>query len=171
MAAQTDPPPPPRTDPPAEYSARLARMIASGFGLGYLPKAPGTWGSLAACIIAWPITIAGGPIALLVAAGCAFGIGLWASGVCLRQNHNSGLQSDPDPSWIVIDEIAGQWLTLVIAPLDPLHYALGFSFFRSLDILKLPPIDQAESWPGPLGIMADDIVAGAAAATILWGFS
>ena len=161
------------TGPLRPFSLRLARMLASGFGLGYLPKAPGTWGSLAACIVAWPMAVAGGPLLLLLASSLALGIGLWASAVCLRycDDLESRTSCDHDPSWIVIDEIAGQWLTLVMVPVEPLYYALGFFFFRSLDILKLPPIDRVDSWPGSWGIMADDIVAGLLAALLLWGLS
>ncbi len=157
MAAKTDPKP---------FSIRLARMIASGGGLGYLPKAPGTWGSLAACIIAWPMAVNGGPLLLFLAVGLALVIGLWAGAVCLRCGDDSETASDP--SWIVIDEMAGQWLTLAVVPPELFYYILGFFVFRGLDILKPPPINWVESWPGSWGIMADDLVAGGLAAILLW---
>ena len=138
---------------------RGARFIASGLGVGFLPRAPGTWASLAACGAAWPLAVFAGNTALLMASSIAFLVGLL---VCLPFAHSQ------DPPWIVIDEIAGQWLVLAVLPPDLLLYALGFALFRLFDILKPPPVDLSERLPGALGIMADDMVAGAMAAAVAW---
>lgn len=135
---------------------RLAMLIATWFGSGHLPKAPGTWGSAAALPFAWPIVVLTGPVGLLVAAALAYVAGSWAVGVVLR---DTGVK---DPGWIVIDEVVGQWLTLVpIAIFDPMLYLLGFLVFRVLDIVKPWPARWCDrELPGAAGIMLDDVVAG-----------
>ena len=140
---------------------RLSSLLATGFGVGLLPKAPGTWGSLAALPCAWLIVWAGGPIALACAAAAAFGLGWWASEIYAKGRS--------DPGEVVIDEVAGQWLVLIAAPLDFGLYALGFVLFRLADITKPWPANWAERrLPGGLGIMADDSVAGVYAGVALW---
>lgn len=143
---------------------RASSLLATWFGSGLLPKAPGTWGSLAALPFAWLIVWAGGPIALACAAAAAFGIGWWASDIYAKGRD--------DPGEVVIDEVAGQWLVLIAAPLDPAIYALGFVLFRIADITKPWPAYLAERrLPGGLGIMADDIIAGVYAGALLWAVS
>src|SRR5260221_491675 len=93
-----------------------AMMLATWFGAGRLPWAPGTWGSLAALPFAWGITELGGRTALLGAVAIVFFVGWAAATGAARASRSS------DPGWIVIDEVAGQWLTLAVAPLDPLAY-------------------------------------------------
>ncbi|HEX5321532.1 MAG TPA: phosphatidylglycerophosphatase A [Stellaceae bacterium] len=130
---------------------RLALVIATGLGAGLLPGAPGTWGSLAALPCAWALVWFGGKIALAGAALVAFGLGCWASGVA---------SDGKDPGWIVIDEIAAQWLVLLAAPLDWRAYLAGFLLFRIFDIWKPFPIRRVErAVPGGLGIMLDDVLA------------
>ena len=130
-----------------------ARLIASGFGLGRLPTAPGTWASLAALFPAAAIQYAGGPLALAIAAVVVAFIGLWA----IRA---SG-ETDNDPGWIVIDEVAGQWLALLPAGLDWRLYVAGFALFRLFDIAKPWPVGWADrTLPGATGIMVDDLLAG-----------
>ena len=115
-----------------------ARLIASWFGSGLLPGAPGTWGSLAALPFAWLIVLYAGKWPLLAAAIIVFFIGWAASHFAIRD------QSDNDPGWIVIDEVAAQWLTLVALPLNIFAYAIGFALFRLFDIWKPWPIRQVE---------------------------
>ncbi len=137
-------------------------MIASWFGVGRLPWAPGTWGSLAALPFAWLIAWAFGPRALLLAALILFLVGWWAAGRVVR------VSAVKDPGSIVVDEVAGQWLTLVVTPPGVVPYVAGFLLFRVFDIVKPWParwIDQHVG--GGLGVMADDIVAGFFAATAL----
>lgn len=134
-------------------------LIATWFGAGLSPWAPGTCGSLAALPVAWILVRAGGTSTLLAAAIVAFAAGWWASDVVTRA---SGVK---DPASIVIDEVVGQWLTLASAPVDPLAYAAGFALFRIFDIVKPWPVSWADrAVPGGLGIMLDDILAAAYAA-------
>lgn len=139
-----------------------AALVATWGGVGRLPKAPGTWGSLAALPFAWGLYHWGGGMAVLAAAVlCAFA-GWWAAARYVR---GSGLG---DPQEIVVDEVAGQWLVLAAVPADPLHYCVGFMLFRLLDITKPGPIGWADrSIGGGLGVMADDVLAGLAGGAIL----
>ncbi|MAF47716.1 MAG: phosphatidylglycerophosphatase A [Rhodospirillales bacterium] len=138
---------------------RFAGLIAVFFGAGLLPKAPGTWGSLAALPLAWLIHGWGGAPWLAGATAVLFIIGVWASSV-----HGRRLGRD-DPGEIVVDEVAGQWLTLLVVPADLLLYALGFVLFRFFDIVKPWPVSWADRRiKGGVGIMFDDILAGVYAA-------
>ncbi|MDA0664445.1 MAG: phosphatidylglycerophosphatase A [Proteobacteria bacterium] len=140
-----------------------AMLLATWFGAGRLPAAPGTWGSLAALPFAWGMAMLAGPSILFAAALAALLAGIWASEAVTRA---SGVK---DPGEIVIDEVAGQWLALAFVPLDPVAYALGFALFRIFDIFKPWPanwIDRSVS--GGPGIMLDDIVAGAYAGILLY---
>jgi phosphatidylglycerophosphatase A len=139
-----------------------AMLIATGFGAGLLPRAPGTWGSLAAlpfaCVIAWGTGAPG----LLAAAVLLFPIGCWAAAVAARR-----FGSD-DPGCIVVDEVVGQWLTLAAAPFDPLAYAIGFVLFRCFDVFKPWPVSWADRRiGGGFGIMLDDVLAAVYAALVL----
>ena len=131
-----------------------ARLIASWFGSGFLPVAPGSWGSLAAQPFAWLIVFYAGKWPLLAAAIILFFIGWIAAHVAIRD------QSDSDPGWIVIDEVVGQWLTLFALPLNLFAYAIGFALFRLFDIWKPFPIRTVERHcGGGFGIMVDDVLA------------
>lgn len=139
-------------------------LILSWFGSGYSPKAPGTAGSLAALPFAWLIAQNWGPGALIVAGFAAFIIG-WASAAITPE-------AKRDPGWVVIDEVAGQWLTLAIVPPDLLLYAVGFCAFRFFDILKPFPIRTLErKVPGALGVMVDDVAAAVYAGAVLYAVS
>jgi len=129
-------------------------LLATWFGSGLLPKAPGTWGSLAALPFAWLITMNAGPLGLAIATVFVFVIGIWASNVYVR--HSGG--DDPGP--VVIDEVAGQWMTLAAVPTDIRYYIAGFILFRLADIFKPWPVSWADrSVKGGLGIMLDDVLA------------
>jgi len=131
-----------------------AALVATGFGFGYLPWVPGSWGSLLALLCGWGIVAVTGSIALAVAAGMAFIAGWWASA---RVVEASGMH---DPRFVVIDEIAAQWLTLIAVPLDGRWYAAAFLLFRLFDIAKPWPIRLVERRvAGGLGIMLDDVMA------------
>ena len=137
-----------------------AILLATWFGSGLLPFMPGTWGSLAALPFAWALHMSFAWTWLALAILAVFVIGLWAaSGYIAR------LGGD-DPGPVVIDEVAGQWLTLLpaayLAPLapDPLTYLVGFVLFRVADIFKPWPASWADKKiHGGLGIMLDDILA------------
>lgn len=139
-----------------------AVLLATGFGLGLLPVAPGTWASLAALPAAWGIVEAAGRPGLAIAAVAAFIAGLWAAESCVRGRG----QEDPAP--VVIDEIAGQWLVLVAVIPDPIQYGLGFALFRAFDILKPWPVSWADrAVRGGVGVMLDDVLAAAYAVLAL----
>lgn len=139
-------------------SADLARILASGCGLGFVPRAPGTLAAAVATLIAAGL-IAVSPFLVAVAATLAIVAGLWA----IPRAGGSG-----DPGWVVIDEFAGQWIALLVLPRpDAPTLIAGFVLFRLLDISKPGPIRAAERLPGALGVIADDVLAGAIAALIL----
>jgi phosphatidylglycerophosphatase A len=140
---------------PGLSAVHPAALIATWFGSGLLPKGPGTWGSAAALPFAWMMMSFGGRPLLLAALGICFLVGWWASEIYVRR---TGAE---DPGEVVIDEVAGQWLVLLAAPLDPLSYLAGFVLFRVFDITKPWPVRWADrSIGGGLGIMVDDILAG-----------
>jgi phosphatidylglycerophosphatase A len=136
-----------------------ARLVASGLGSGFLPRAPGTWGSLAA-LAAGALMLAWSPWILPLGVAAATLAGLWAI-------PRAG--GEADPGWVVIDEVAGMWLTM--APLQhprPLGLAAAFVLFRVLDITKPGPIGWVDRQQGAVGVMGDDLLAGAAGAVIMW---
>lgn len=132
-------------------------LIATWFGVGLLPKAPGTWGSVAALIVGAAIAWAAGPFAgpvLLLAAAAAFVAGTIAS------DRYATAAGRDDPSEVVIDEVAALWLVLAALPFDFVAYLAGFGLFRLFDILKPWPVSLADRrLKGGLGIMADDVLA------------
>ena len=132
-----------------------AYLIATVFGVGRLPGAPGTWGSLVALPAAYYLQLAGGRGALMLAILFVLVVGIWAADKVERT-----LQLD-DPGEIVIDEIAGMWLTVLFLPPDWMLYTIGFVVFRVFDIFKPWPVDHFdEAGSGGIGIMQDDVAAG-----------
>lgn len=184
------------TTKPEAARPLFALALATSLGVGYLPVAPGTWGSaVGVALVSGTAALArseSGPLivvsefSLLLALAA---IGLWAS-----QRVVSSAPSDPDPGYVVIDELSGQTISLVMglalsawtaAPLQETviakltvaltlgllnwkYLVAGFILFRVFDIWKPFPARRAELLPGGLGIMADDWVAGAYAALGLW---
>lgn len=133
---------------------RWATLIATWFGCGRLPWAPGSWGSLAALPCAWIILRFAGVPELAVAVATLFVLGWWAAEVAVRQTDAK------DPGWIVVDEVAGQCLTLTVAPLNLYAFGAGFLLFRLFDVWKPWPVSWADrNLTGGFGIMADDILA------------
>lgn len=129
-------------------------LLATWFGVGYLPKAPGTWGSLAALPFAWLLQVYTGAPGLLLASLLVFIIGILAS------NSYMARSGSHDPGAIVIDEVAGQWLTLALVPADLTLYVIGFILFRLVDIFKPWPASWADKkLDGGLGVMLDDVLA------------
>lgn len=140
-----------------------AFLLATWFGAGLLPKIPGTWGSAAALPFAWAIAWYGGPWALLAGAVLIFAVGVWAAEIYSRR---FGVK---DAGPIVIDEVAGQWLTLAPFAPDPLTWVTGFLLFRVFDIVKPWPASWADrEVSGGLGVMLDDVFAGIYAAAALY---
>ncbi len=140
-----------------------ALLIATWFGSGLLPKAPGTWGSLAALPVAWGIvTLTSTPHSLLLAALILLPIGAWAAA-----RHSATLGTH-DAGEIVVDEVVGIWLVLGVIPVAPLWWVAGFAVFRLFDVLKPWPISWLDTHiSGGWGIMLDDVAAGIAGAAVL----
>ena len=150
---------------PVDWGVRIA---ATFFGAGTFPAASGTFGSMVAlpfAVALLQIPAPFGRLALLLAASAALAIGVWAA---TRYCQGNGLH---DPSEVVIDEVAGQWLALVFAaPDNPWHFLAAFFLFRFFDIVKVWPANWAQDHlPGGWGVMMDDIVAGLYAAASLYG--
>lgn len=152
--------------PPISLLRHPAGWIASGLGGGYAPIAPGTVGSLIA-LLPWLLFALWHPLAAWAAIAIVFAIGIWASGWVIRELGRE------DPSVVVIDEWAGQWLALSLIDLGlrfiPGLYApsmwaflvLGFIAFRVCDIAKPWPASWADrEVSGGLGAMLDDLLAG-----------
>lgn len=142
-----------------------ASLIATAVGIGNAPIASGTWASLAVLPFAWIIATKIGAVWLIAAGIVALLLGLWASA---RYCKASG---EKDPSRIVIDEVAGQFIALApIAVPDPVTYAIGFFAFRAFDIFKPWPAGWCDrELPGAPGVMFDDIFAGIYAAVVVYG--
>jgi phosphatidylglycerophosphatase A len=138
----------------------VARFVASGFGVGRIPIAAGTAASAVATLFGAAL-LAISPIWLAAAALIATVGGVWA----VRHARIEG-----DPGWVVIDEYAGQFITLLgLIHVTPLSLSIAFGLFRILDITKLGPIGWADRQHGAFGIMADDVIAGLVAAACLIG--
>ena len=144
----------------------LSTRLATCFGIGWLPGVPGTFASAAALPLGWVLAGAGWP-AVIAGAIVATLIGVWAC-----EEHARAVNVR-DPSECVIDEVAGQWFALVPIPLmarahDWWLYAIAFLLFRLFDITKPWPISAGERLKGGLGVMMDDVLAGLAAALLLY---
>jgi phosphatidylglycerophosphatase A len=136
---------------------KISEFIATGFYSGYLPKAPGTWGSLVAAIIIGFFSLYGEvyePFTCLFLAFISTAIGIPTS------EHFSNSIQKKDPGCVVIDEFAGQFLAFTLVPLSGLNLILGFLTFRIFDILKPWPADKLQNLPGGYGIVIDDVAAG-----------
>ena len=147
----------------------IPALIASFFGLGYLPYMPGTWGTIGAFALSFIFLPSS--FNILIGLTVLFTIlGWYVSDLCLKATAHKNM----DPSWIVIDEVAGYFCTIAIVayftPLKPLHLILAFICFRIFDITKPWPISWADTYlaksntTAAFGIMADDLIAGILAA-------
>ena len=132
----------------------LAVFLASFGYVGYFPIAPGTAGSLAGLVLFAFIRWIGVPAIELGAIVVVFAVGVWAA------NGTEIAVGRKDPGIVVIDEVLGMLITLAVLPVSIWGVALGFLFFRALDVLKPYPAAQLEHIHGGMGIMADDAVAG-----------
>jgi len=144
----------------SEAADRLTTLVATGLGCGYAPVAPGTVGSLLGLALYWPLarlhtTLRLTALAVLVA------LGTWAA------SHLARRLAVADPSVVVVDEVAGMWVTLLFLPLTPLTALAGFVAFRVMDVVKPFPARGLERLPGGWGIMADDLMAGIYANLVL----
>lgn len=133
--------------------------------MGYLPVAPGTWASLLAMLI-WVLLPIQSAVIRTIIVSSAFLVGIYVSNL---SELRSGIS---DPSYVVIDEVAGMWLALLLLPRieypQSLIWALiAFAVFRIFDITKVFPINKLENMSGGFGIMMDDIAAGLFTAVLL----
>lgn len=142
-----------------------AFWFATWFGCGLAPKAPGTFGSLGALIVAWPLAshhgwqpLWFGALAIVtlypaIQSATAVSIGIGRK----------------DPQIVVVDEVVGQWLTLAGATrLNPMAFLYALILFRLFDIWKPPPVRSLEKLPAGTGIVLDDAMAGIYGAVILY---
>jgi phosphatidylglycerophosphatase A len=128
-------------------------VVATGFGSGYSPIAPGTAGSLVGLALFWPLS------RLSVAAQAAALAVVFFGGVAASTDlaRRMGVH---DPGRVVVDEVAGMWASLLLVPWSVSSAIIGFVLFRVMDVVKPYPARALESLPRGWGIMADDMMAG-----------
>ena len=144
-------------------SLRSALAYLATLGpIGHLRPAPGTIGSAVGVVSGYMIASYGAEI-LAPATLLLTIIGILAA------DAYSQTTSRKDAPEIIIDEVAGQWIALIILPLDLWWFAAAFVLFRFFDITKIGPVGMAEQLSGGVGVMADDIIAGLLTALCLWG--
>lgn len=145
----------------------LPKLLATSFGAGFLPVAPGTWGALVAIVLWIPLYIWASPAATMiitVSAAVVYCIaGTWASNMAERY-------WGKDPVVACADETVGQWIALIpVAWPDPWwEIVIAFALFRLLDIFKPLGIRAMEKLPGGYGMMADDVLAGIYSAIVIF---
>jgi phosphatidylglycerophosphatase A len=143
----------PSTEGDAGFWATAARLLATAGGAGYSPLVPGTVGSAVGVLSFWGLTGLSSP-AQALATVTLFGLGVAAA------SRTAATLGRKDPGIVVIDEVVGQWASLLFLPLTPATAAVSFLIFRAMDVVKPWPARDFESLPGGLGIMADDLMAG-----------
>lgn len=150
--------------PPEADKSKFFIWAASWGGAGFISPAPGTWGSLAGLLCGIVIYLFGGVVSLLIGVAAVTTLGLWAA---QRYDEATG---GHDSKMIVIDEVAGQWIAMAPAALNPFLLILSFLAFRLFDIWKPWPVSLFdEDIEGSAGVMGDDLVAGLMAAVIVLG--
>ena len=133
----------------------MQKLFLTFFGTGLLPKAPGTWGSVAGAVVAWGILWAFSNTTLFLASILLF---LASVSVIDSYEAKTGVH---DHGSIVIDEVAGVWLAIAISGAGVAQILLSLAFFRILDIKKPSIIGRVDrNVKGGLGVMADDMIAG-----------
>jgi phosphatidylglycerophosphatase A len=144
-----------------------AFVVATFFGAGYGKPGPGTWGSVAAVLL-WAVyawlahpTAHGLMAALIVGIVVSIAAGVPAATIAAREVGRE------DPQFVVIDEVAGQWIALLGCPADWKHGLIALVLFRLFDMTKPPPARQLEDLPEGWGIVFDDVAAGLYA----WGIA
>jgi phosphatidylglycerophosphatase A len=130
---------------------RLAIAIATVGGVGYVPFAPGTFGSAAGLLVWWLL----GPSARVQSAAIVliFAAGVWSASVCERHFGRT------DPGHVVLDEVVGMLITLLLNPVGWGGAFTGFLLFRVADVIKPYPANRLERLHGGFGVMADDAMA------------
>ena len=144
---------------------RWATLVATFFGVGLIRPGPGTWGSAATVLLWWLVARGIAPgwqaAAAALLAALAVLVGIPAA---TQVSRASGLK---DPQFVVIDEVAGQLITLIAVPVAWKSLLLGFILFRAFDIVKPPPVRQLEHLPEGFGIVIDDVGAGLYALAVM----
>ncbi len=142
-----------------------ATLVGTFFGAGRLRPGPGSWGSAATTLLWWPLARSLPPNwQPWAAAGLALIAVLTGIPAATRVARATGLK---DPQFVVIDEVAGQLITLIAAPVSWKSLLLGFILFRGFDIVKPPPVRQLENLPEGWGIVMDDVAAGVYALAVM----
>jgi phosphatidylglycerophosphatase A len=132
----------------------LNKFISTFVFTGYLPKAPGTWGSLFALLLWWFVVPENDKLLQIMLIVTVIIMGL------LSSDWFSKNEGRKDPSEVVIDEVAGMWITLFMIPHQWHYFLIGFILFRFFDITKPGIIDRSQKLPNGWGIMVDDIISG-----------
>lgn len=144
--------------PEASRAPLWAKLVATFFGTGLLRPGPGSWGSAATILLWWLlsrwISPHWQPPATVLLATVAILVGIPAATRVARATRLK------DPQFVVIDEVAGQLITLIAVPVSWKSLLLGFILFRGFDIVKPPPVRQLENLPEGIGIVLDDVGAG-----------
>ena len=129
--------------------------------VGKMRPAPGSWGSLFGVVTGFGLaSLSSSLLEIAILLVIIFGT--------IAANHHQRETGSKDASEVVIDEVAGQWIALLVIPLDWRWALAAFVLFRLFDITKIGPIGMVEKWPGGVGVMADDVIAGVFAALCLW---
>jgi len=131
---------------------RLGLFVATVGYLGYVPVAPGTFGSAAGLLVYWALRRAESGALELAAIAVLFLLGVWSG-----THAEEALGVDPGP--VVLDEVVGMLATLALLPVTFFGAVVGFFVFRVLDVVKPWPSGRMERWPGGLGVMSDDLMA------------
>jgi phosphatidylglycerophosphatase A len=132
---------------------RLGLFVATCGYLGYVPVAPGTFGSAAGLLVYAVIRWWGSPAVELAVIAIVLALGVWSGTIAER--HFGGV----DPAPVVLDEVAGMLITLALVSVNTMGAIVGFLVFRLFDVLKPWPANRFEALRGGLGVMADDAMA------------
>ncbi|MGA7220795.1 MAG: phosphatidylglycerophosphatase A [Candidatus Sulfotelmatobacter sp.] len=151
--------------PSTEPTPFWAALVATFFGIGRMRPGPGSWAS-AATVLLWAALAHGLAVSQRIPAASALAVFAILIGIpaATRVARGSGTK---DPQIVVIDEVAGQLIALIAAPLGWKSFLAAFILFRFFDILKPPPVRQLEAIPAGAGIVLDDVAAGLYALGVL----
>jgi phosphatidylglycerophosphatase A len=142
-----------------------ATLVATFFGTGFLKPGPGTYGSLAAALIWYGLSrFIPSELQTIVLAGMVLVVIAIGIPAATRVAQSTGVK---DPQFVVIDEVAGQWITLLLVVVSWKTLLAGFILFRGFDIVKPPPVRQLEKLPDGWGIVLDDVGAGIYALVVM----
>lgn len=144
---------------------RLSLAIATAFGAGYVPFAPGTVGSLVGLLVYAGVRAAEQPAVELAVIVLVFLAGAWAA--TAAETHFGHI----DPGPVVIDEVLGMLVTLALVPVSLVGALVGFVLFRLFDVVKPPPCNRLEALHGGWGVMGDDFMAALYAHAVVRGLA